>query len=107
LGLEGLPSGLPRRLPSNHVVFWGSTVVVGSERGGRSLTITLGPDHPLLPEALRFIRVMLTRQGRPLHAVSVERINGETAAASAYRGVFEQLFHVSRDRTGLRLSRRY
>jgi len=50
---------------------------------------------------------MLGRSVRHVRAITVEAVNREPAAASPYRAAFELLFHVTRDRDGLRLGRRY
>ncbi|MGE5234931.1 MAG: DEAD/DEAH box helicase [Acidobacteriota bacterium] len=107
LGVAGLPTGLPRRHPSNHVVFRGSRPVVVSERGGRRLAISVAPDHPALASYLMFLVVRLTRQVRPVKAVDVEAINGQPAASSPFREALAARFHVVREGTALRLMRRY
>jgi ATP-dependent Lhr-like helicase len=106
LGLDGL-GVLPRRVPTSHLVFQGSRVVVVSERRGRSLQIRVGPDHPNLGEYLGFIKVLLTRSVRPARAIVVETINGEAAAAGPYRTPLAALFHTTRDGSSLRLMRRW
>jgi ATP-dependent Lhr-like helicase len=107
LAVGEVPWDLPRRVPSSHLVFHGSRLVLSSERHGRTLAVAVGPDHPLLPSYLTFLKVFLTRPVRPPRAVVVAEINGEPAAASPYRQVLASLFHATRDRTSLRLSRRY
>jgi len=106
LGLDGL-GVLPRRVPTSHLVFHGSRVVVVSERRGRSLQIRVGPDHPNLGEFLGFIKVLLTRSVRAARAIVVETINGEAAAAGPYRTALAALFHTTRDGSSLRLMRRW
>ena len=88
-------------------MFQGADPVVVSERRARRLEIRVGPDHPALPAYLSFLKVLLTRAARPMRAVVVETINGEPAAASAFRGPLEALFHTTGDAGSLRLMRRY
>ncbi|MBZ5587692.1 MAG: DEAD/DEAH box helicase [Acidobacteriia bacterium] len=107
LALEGLDAGLPRRVATSHVVFHGSRVVVTSDRRGRRLEIRAGPDHPVLPEYLSFLKVLLTRAVRPMRAIVVESVNGEPAAGGPYRHAFDALFHTTRDANSLRLMRKY
>lgn len=107
LAVSGLPSGLPRRHLSNHVVFHGTRLVVVSERRGRDLRLDVSPDHPLLDRYLSFLKAALTRRVRPVGAVRVETINGQPAATSGYRESLAGSFHVVRDGQGLRLMRRY
>ena len=104
-GVEGLD--LPARLPTTHLAYLGTRLALVSERRGRRLAVHLPPDHPLLGDVLGVLRGFLTRDVRPMKAVTVETVNGEPAASSPYRETLEALFHVVRDRTGLRLMRRY
>lgn len=105
----GLPfsASLPRRVAGSHVVLRGNRVVAVSERRGKALGVQLSADHPDLPEVLGFLKVLLTREARPMRSIAVETINGAPAAASPYRAALERLFHVTRDRTGLRLMKKY
>ena len=107
LDVDGLPELLPRRVPTSHVVFDGARVVLVSERRGKALRILVGPEHPRLPAYLAFLKVMLTRAVRPVRSVTVETINGEPAAACAYRPTLAEAFHTTRDGSALRLMRRY
>jgi len=81
--------------------------VVTSERRGKRLSVSVGPDHPDLPRYLAFLKVALTRQERPVRGVAVETINGEPAASSPYRPALAAAFHVVGAGAGVRLSRRY
>jgi ATP-dependent Lhr-like helicase len=98
---------LPRRVPTSHLVFQGSRLVVVSERRGRAMQVRVGPDHPKLGEYLGFIKVLLTRSVRPARAIVIETINGDDAAAGPYRTALAALFHTTRDGTSVRLMRRY
>jgi ATP-dependent Lhr-like helicase len=106
LGLDGM-EGLPRRVPTSHMVFHGHRLVVVSERRGRTLEIRVGADHPHLADYLGFLKVRLTRAVWPVKAVVVETINGEPAASGPFRPVLAGLFHTTRDGSSLRLMRRY
>ena len=88
-------------------MFHGSRRVVVSKRGGGEIEIAVAPDHPHLPEYLEFLKVPLTRRFAPVKAIDVERINGESAVKSPYAAVLRELFAVTRERSGLRLRRRY
>ncbi|HVN76228.1 MAG TPA: DEAD/DEAH box helicase [Thermoanaerobaculaceae bacterium] len=107
LALDGLGAELPRRVATSHVVLHGARVVLVSDRRARRLEIRVAPDHPSLADYLSVIKVLLTRAAMPMRAVVVETINGDPAAASPYRGVFDALFHTVRDAGSLRLMRRY
>jgi len=106
LGLD-LGLDLPRRVPSNHLVFHGRALVLVSERHGGVLDIRVEPDHPRVPDYLGFLRVLLTRPSRPRSSIAVETINGQPAPESPFAAVLRQRFEVSRDRATLVLSRRY
>jgi ATP-dependent helicase Lhr and Lhr-like helicase len=107
LGLEDLRGEVPSRLPSTHLSFHGSRLMVVSRRNGSDLTISVPPDHPHLPEYLEFLKVMLTRDGQPLPVIDVETVNGEDAAGSPYARVLTELFDATRESKKVRLRRRY
>jgi len=100
-------SSLPRRVPSNHLVFDGAELVLLSEQQGKKLDLRTPPDHPTLPDYLGLFKTQLSRPVRPASSIVVETINGAPAAESPYRAVLEGVFHVVRDVSALRLSRRY
>ncbi len=107
LGLDLPDWTLPRRVPGNHLVFHGRDLVVVSERRGAELTIRVAPDHPDLGSYFGFMVAILTRTEHPVKRVDLDLINGEPASSSAYRPVLGELFHVTRQPTALRLSRKY
>ena len=84
--VTGLKASLLSRLPTTHVVFHGSSVVLVSRRKGRELEIRVPPDAPRIPDYLSFLKVLTGREQRPMNAVHVERINGEPALQSPYKG---------------------
>ena len=106
LGLE-LDSGVPRRVPSNHLVFDGARLVLISEQQGKKLELRAPPDHPKVADYLAVFKAQLSRPVRPVSSITIETINDAPAADSPYRAAFEGLFHVVRDMSALRLSRRY
>jgi ATP-dependent Lhr-like helicase len=85
IDIAGLKSSLPARLPTTHVVFQGSTVVLVSRRRGIELEFRVPPDSPRIGEYLDFIKTLTAREQRPFSAVRVERINGQPVAASPDR----------------------
>ncbi len=107
LGLDLPDWHLPRRVPGNHLVFHGRELVVVSERRGAELTIRVAPDHPDLGSYLSFMVNLLTRAEQPLKRIDLESVNGEPAGSSGYRPALGELFHVTRQPTVLRLSRKY
>jgi len=107
LGLELSTWQLPRRVPGNHLVFHGRELVLVSKRRGAELTIRVAPDHPHLQSYLGFMVSLLTRTGQPVKRIDLDLINGKPASSSGYRPILGELFHVTRQPTALRLSRKY
>jgi len=54
-----------------------------------------------------FLKHLLARPVKPLNALTVETVNDTPAASSAYRKAFQEVFHVTRTPTALRLGRQY
>ncbi len=108
-GLPAIDLGLqlPRRIPSNHLVFHGRRLVLVSERRGARLTIAVGPDHPRLADYLGVLKAQLGRSVQPRGAITVDEINGQPAGASPYRSALQELFQVTRTPNALKLARRY
>jgi ATP-dependent Lhr-like helicase len=106
IGLEGLRGTLPRRIPSNHLVFQGKRLLMESMKNGRELRIHIPPDHPRLHEGLELFKVLLARGFNPQKGIVVEKINGVAASRSEYRDVLRE-FGFSSGYNGLELRRRY
>ncbi|MFP5223160.1 MAG: DEAD/DEAH box helicase [Acidobacteriota bacterium] len=106
IGLEGLKGKLPRRVPSNHLVFMGMRVVIESMKNGRELRIHVPADHPRLHECLGMFKVFLTRGFNPEKVIVVEKINGVTAGRSDYLDALREFGFIS-GYNGLELRRRY
>jgi ATP-dependent Lhr-like helicase len=106
IGLEGLKGKLPRRVPSNHLVFQGTRVVIESMKKGKELRIHIPADHPRLPESLAMFKVLLSRGFNPEKGIVVEKINGVAAGRSEYRDVFREYGFIA-GYNGLELRRRY
>jgi ATP-dependent Lhr-like helicase len=84
LGVAGLAPDLPRRMASNWTVFRGAELVSVLQRGGRELTLLRAPGDPVLPAALAIYPFLLGRQFSPISSVTVETVNGVSAATSRY-----------------------
>jgi ATP-dependent helicase Lhr and Lhr-like helicase len=103
----GLPLELPRRVPSNHLVFHGPELVIVSQRRARALEIRVPPDHPRLGDYLGVFDAWLARGVRPLRSVTVEQINGDPAGDSPFRPILAERFHVTGDRGMLHVGVRF
>jgi ATP-dependent helicase Lhr and Lhr-like helicase len=104
--LEALKGLLPSRLPSTHLVYRGSRLVVISRRNGGSLEIRVPPDDPRIPDYLAFIKVLLTREFSPENIILVEMINGKPALGNEYTGPLKD-FGFNRGYKGLELMKQY
>ena len=107
LALDTMRGLFPRRVPSSHLVFHGWRLVVVSKRNAGELEIRVEPEHPHLMDYLGFMKVLLTRQFRPLKLIELESINGEPAPASPYAERIAESFAATRDHRVLKLWRRY
>jgi len=85
---------LIRRVSSSRLCFRGAELIAVSNRGAKELNIFIPPDDPDIAEALAFIKIPKTRRVHPENKISIERINGKTAAASAYSAVLFKLGFV-------------
>ncbi len=104
--LEGMKYNLPPRLPSTHLVFHGTELVIISRRNGKLLDIKAAPDNPFLLKYLSFFKVLLNRQFNPIRHVIVEKINDGPAATSGYLKLFRE-FGFAESYKGLELRRLY
>ncbi len=65
-----------------------------SERNGKSLTFHVPPDDSQIQEYLCLLRHLMWRQFQPVRQITVETINGEEAAQSAYVAALKISFEV-------------
>jgi ATP-dependent Lhr-like helicase len=90
---------LPRRVMGTHLVYRGTTLLLVSRQNGKKLTFRVPPDDPQVEDCLEFLRVLLTRQFKPLRRITLETINGEAPARSPYLNALRTRFDVSTDHT--------
>ena len=105
LGVPDL-SGLPRRVPSTHLVYRGAALVLESARNGRQLAFHVPADDPHLLQYLAPLDHLLTRPVQPVRQLEVETIDGAPAAASPFADALRTAFDVRRDHHTLILLRR-
>jgi ATP-dependent Lhr-like helicase len=106
LPLDPIRGSLPRRLPGTHLVYHGCRLVLVSERTGRELTFRVPPDAPRMREYLGVLFHLLARESHPLRQITIETINGEEAARSAFVDPLRSLFDVTIDYRNVVLHRR-
>jgi len=105
--VEGLEGELPPRHVTTFLVYHGARTVLVVRRRGRELDFRVGADHPALGEYVEVLKVLLTRQVRPLRSLEVETINGEPARHSPYCGPLSEIFRLDRQTRSIRLWKRY
>lgn len=105
ISFEGKQS-LPPRVPSSHLVYNGSRMVMAVKRFGRSIDITADDDDPRLPDYFRFFKDLLNREFNPPSRIMIELINGEPANRSPYAGPLKQ-FGFRSSRRALELWKEY
>ena len=107
LGIDALKAELPRRLPSNHLVYHGNRLVMVSERNGKALTFHVEPDHEHVPEYVAVLRHLAYRRRAPVRALTIETINGEPALQSEWLDVLTTLLGLRRDHHAVTLERSF
>ncbi len=85
--LDTFKNKFPGRLNSNHLVFHGKELVLTSNNKGKKLNIYVPPKNKNLKNYLRFFKVLLERQFRPLKKIKVEFINNIPVLESPYINV--------------------
>ena len=105
VGIKGLLTRLPARLPSTHLVYQGEELVLVSRKRGRELRFYVEPECPAIPLFLAFFRTFLEREFQPAGQVKVEVINGVEAQQSPYADALAA-FGFQRSYKGLCLERR-
>ncbi len=105
--LEALKGNLPARLPSTHLVFHGSRLVLVSKRHAAELQFNIEPEHPRLAEYGAVLKVLLTRESSPRSRLAVDVINDQPAHHSPYCAPLGKLFRLTREGIGIKLWKRY
>ncbi|MBJ6749646.1 DEAD/DEAH box helicase [Geomonas anaerohicana] len=105
-GLEGLREALPSRIPSTHLVYHGSHLVLISRRYGKELEFRTGADDSRLESYLALFRTLVSRDFNPLKRITVERINGDPAKESEYAEALRR-FGFQESYSGLEYWRQY
>jgi ATP-dependent Lhr-like helicase len=73
-----------RRTASSRLCFRGAELLAVSNRSCRELEIFIPPDDSDIVEALEFVKVSRTRKVHRENKIIIEKINGASAASSAY-----------------------
>jgi ATP-dependent Lhr-like helicase len=101
LSIEGIirnghenASTVIRRVYSSRLCFRGAELLAVSNRGSKEIEIFISPDDHDIKKALAFLKTPRTRKVQPENKITIEKINGKTAAAGAYYAVLSELGFV-------------
>jgi ATP-dependent Lhr-like helicase len=95
--LDAIRGKLPRRLPSTHLVYHGTKLVMVSQRQGKQLDFHAPPGNPDLARYLGPLHHLLMRPFDPLQSITVETINDQPAASSPYLDILRVAFETVPD----------
>ena len=95
--LDSVKGTMPKRIPSTHLVYRGRSIVMISERNGKSLKFNVPRDDPQIQLFLGVLHHLLRREFQPIPRLTIETINGEDAARSPYADVLRTAFEVTID----------
>jgi ATP-dependent Lhr-like helicase len=87
--IEGLDRRLPPRTSASRFCFRGAAPAAVSSRSGRELELFIPPDDPGMGGVLSFLTLPRTRACHRVQKITLERINGSSAAESPYAAVLE------------------
>ncbi|MBT4494431.1 MAG: hypothetical protein HOC70_14410, partial [Gammaproteobacteria bacterium] len=103
LGIHG--NDLPRRIPSNYLVYHGTRLVLTVGKRGRELVFHVDPGCEDLGQYLQILNHLSYRAFQPVKQLSIEKINDHHAADSPYLPVLETHFNIYRDYKSIILQR--
>ena len=98
--------GLPRRIPSNYLVYRGSQLLMVCENAGKRLTILKEAEEVIGAEIFACLTHLMERDIEPMRRLYVEEINGENPNHSAYLDALRSVFHVIPDAGKVQLLKR-
>ncbi|XOV88870.1 MAG: DEAD/DEAH box helicase [Pseudomonadota bacterium] len=102
-GLSDGSEALPRRVPSAHLVYHGTDIVLLSERHGKVLRFNVPPEHDAISRYLDVLHHLSEQKSR----VVIETINDLPATTSPYLAVLQTAFDITRDHRALYIQRNY
>jgi ATP-dependent Lhr-like helicase len=84
LAVEGVLNSAIRRTASSRLCYRGAELLAVSNRSCQELEIFISPDDSDIVQALEFVKISRTRKVHKENKITVEKINGTSAASSAY-----------------------
>ena len=106
LQLDDLRGEMPRRVPSTHLVYHGSRLVLISSRNGKSLSFRVAADDPDIQRYFGLLHHLLSRPFQAVRQLGVETINDDRAAGSPYADALRTAFEARTDHAALILFRK-
>lgn len=97
IDIKPLKRTLPKRIPSTHLVYQGTDLVLVSRRNGKDLDFRVPPDHPRLGDYVAVLDHLLTRDFQPEPSIGIATINGIPAPKSPYLPRLRDHFEVTVD----------
>jgi hypothetical protein len=94
LAAEGLDPRLPSRLGTNRLCFRGGDLAALTRRNGGELQVFVPPEDPEILKILEFVRIPRRRAVLPEKRVTVETVNGGSAASGPYAAALKALGFV-------------
>ncbi len=107
LSLPGLSPALPKRLPTTHLVYHGTRLVMISHKKGKEIELYVPSNGLNLPAYYGLFKMMLERQFNPMTALVIETINGEHAGESEYVSSLRDEFHTTVDYRKVTLRKKF
>ena len=83
-----------RHISSTRLCYRGAELLAISSKGGKELEIFISEDYPDIAIVLDFIKLPKTRKVQRESRVVIEKINGKTAAGSAYSAILSAMGFV-------------
>ncbi|MBO6556226.1 MAG: DEAD/DEAH box helicase [Pseudomonadales bacterium] len=103
LGIHG--EQLPRRIPSNYLVYDGEELVLLIGKRGKELNFLVEPIDEKIDQYLKVLHHMMYRPFDPARKLTIETINGEPAVNSPYLTRIEESFNIIRDYKNVTIQR--
>jgi ATP-dependent Lhr-like helicase len=106
ISLDSLRGIVPPRLPTTHLVYRGTKLVIVLKRNGKDLRFLVPPDDPDLPHYVAAWHRLLSRKFQPLRRIDIETINDEVPFNSPYLPALRTSFEVTVDYKNVTLYRK-
>jgi len=89
LNIPDFNGELPRRVPSNHMVFRGAELMLVSSGKGKEVHLYFPADEKGAEEYFKFFRILISREFNPRKRIMIETVNGVSYKDSPYIPLLE------------------